>query len=251
LKLGKNIIELDMVPSTNRYLADLTGWQDLEEGTVVRTGYQTEGRGHGEAQWESEAGRNLLFSVLLKPAFLPVTNQFYLSKAISLALRDMLAEFCSDVSIKWPNDLYIRDLKIAGILIENTIEDTGIKDSIAGIGLNVNQVSFPEGLPNPTSLQLETGKEIELSLVFNRLLSRLNERYVQLLKQQFETIDKEYLLYLYKYMTETTFTESVGPGKSRSSFQARITGVLDSGEIVLQTIQGESRAFSFKEIEYS
>ena len=251
MKLGRNIIELESVSSTNLYLADLTVWQDVEEGTVVRTGYQTEGRGHGEAHWESEAGRNLLFSVLLRPAFLPVTNQFCLSKAISLALRDMLAEFCSDVRIKWPNDLYIRDMKIAGILIENSIEGTLIKDSIAGIGLNVNQVSFPEGLPNPTSLQLEIGKDIELSLVFNRLISRLNERYAQLQEQQFETIDKEYLLYLYKYMAETTFTESGGTGKSRSSFQARITGVMDSGEIVLQTIQGQSRAFSFKEIEYS
>jgi len=251
MKLGKNIIELDRVSSTNLYLADLTGWQDVEEGTIVRTGYQTEGKGHGQAQWESEEGRNLLFSIFLKPAFLPFTSQFYISKAVSLALRDVLSEFCSDARIKWPNDLYIRDLKVAGILIENTIEDMDIRDCIIGIGMNVNQVSFPESLPNPTSLKLETGKDLDLSHVFQRIILRLNDRYAQLQEQQFELIDREYLQHLYKYMTETDFTESGGSAKKGSSFQARITGVLDSGEIILQTLDGEEKTYTFKEIEYS
>jgi BirA family biotin operon repressor/biotin-[acetyl-CoA-carboxylase] ligase len=251
MKPGRKIIDLECVISTNLYLADLTGWQDIEEGTVVRAAYQTGGRGHGKAVWESEAGSNLLFSVFLKPSFLPVTSQFYLSKIISLALKDVVGEYCSDARIKWPNDLYVRNLKIAGILIENTVVDSRIRDTIAGIGLNVNQERFPGTLPNPTSLRLETGRQLELSRIFDRLLSSIDEWYARLKEKQYESIDKEYLRYLYQYMTETTFTEVPEDAKTGSTFCARITGVLESGEIVLQTLQGETRTYSFKEIEYS
>ena len=245
METGGNIIELESVDSTNLYLSNLTGCQDVEEGTVVRASYQSHGKGHEGAQWESRAGMNLLFSILLRPDFLPVESQFYISKVISLALRDFVAGCCDEVRIKWPNDLYAGGRKIAGILIENTVENTGIRHSIVGIGLNVNQDSFSPEIPNPTSLRIETGREFDLQEVLTGLLRSIEKRYAQLESGGIDRIDSEYLGCLYRYLEESEFIADGG------RFIATITGVLGSGELVLMVREGQTRTFSFKEVSFS
>jgi BirA family biotin operon repressor/biotin-[acetyl-CoA-carboxylase] ligase len=135
--------------------------------------YQTAGRGCGTNRWESERGRNLLFSLLIRPHGLSANRQFHLSMAISLAISETLGQHVGDVSIKWPNDIYWRDGKIAGILIEHTLQGALIKDSIIGVGLNVNQREFRSDAPNPVSLWQISGQETnreELLGEFNRVV---------------------------------------------------------------------------------
>ena len=119
---------------------------------VVWAEYQTAGRGCGTNQWESERGKNLTFSILIHPKDLPATQQFHISMAISLAICEALEQYIGDVSIKWPNDIYWRNGKIGGILIENTLKGSIIMESIIGVGLNVNQRIFKSNAPNPVSM---------------------------------------------------------------------------------------------------
>ncbi len=142
------IIHIDETDSTNRWLREQGG----EEDVVVWADYQTAGKGQGTNSWESERGKNLTFSVLLHPQDIPANKQFSISMLVSLALCEALGQHIGDLSIKWPNDIYWRNAKIAGILIEHRISGSLIRDSIIGIGLNVNQRHFLSDAPNPVSL---------------------------------------------------------------------------------------------------
>src|SRR4030042_59335 len=192
-------IELKEVPSTNQYLFDLTECQEVEHGTVVTATFQSAGRGHGNATWESEPGKNRLASIYLKEPCIPVEKQFYLSKATSIAISDVLKNICPGTRIKWPNDIYAGDHKIGGILIENTVEGTRIRSSIVGIGLNVNQEQFPAFIPRPASVLLETGNICDAKMLLEDIVRRLRARYDQLCQGEYESIDQEYLGNLYRY----------------------------------------------------
>jgi BirA family biotin operon repressor/biotin-[acetyl-CoA-carboxylase] ligase len=238
------IIELDEVSSTNQYLYDLTVCQDVIHGTVVSAAYQSAGKGYGDASWESEAGRNILASIYLKEPCIPVEKQFYLSKVTSLAIRDILKAFCKETRIKWPNDILVRDHKIAGILIETIIEGKDLKSAVIGIGLNVNQEHFSPHIPAPTSLMLETGQGADVKRLLQVLINCLRDRYEQLCRGEFNTIDLEYLANLYRYGEQTVFRES------GHQFKATITGVRESGELELKVLSGGVRTYAFKEIQY-
>mgnify|MGYP003526946868 CR=1 FL=1 len=135
----------------------------VAEGTVVSTSFQTKGRGQLTNVWEAEEGKNILCSILLRPTALPIKSQFLISQAISVAIVDVLNTFAEDFSIKWPNDIYYKEEKIAGILIENTLSSKGIDSCIIGLGLNVNQQSFKSDAPNPISLHNIIGRDTSVN----------------------------------------------------------------------------------------
>lgn len=214
-------------------------------GTLVTAEYQTAGRGQRGNRWQSHAGENLTFSVVLEPGFLVAEEQFCLSKVASLALTDTLADLGVAARIKWPNDIYVGDRKIAGILIENDLSGSVIRRSILGIGLNVNQTSFPAELPNPTSVTLQTGMEHERARVLATCYDHLCSRYAQLAQDR-AAIDRAYLKTIYRLGEEFSFVNRHG-----DPFRGTILGALPTGELQLRhSDDGTIRHYLFKEIEY-
>ncbi len=243
--------------------------QSYPNGTILLAERQTAGRGQRGNRWLSAPGENLTFSVVLHPDFLPVSQQFYLSKAVSLALTDTLDELLAEartttpkegaagqpsvaekplpVSIKWPNDIYVGGNKIVGILIENDLSGEVFARSIVGIGLNVNQTVFPEELPNPTSLALETGSAWALTEVLGSFYRALSRRYDQLGRGLLDEIDRDYKARIYRLGQESRFALPA----SKSPFWGTITDVLPGGALeVLHREDGRKRHYLFKEIEY-
>lgn len=146
------LIHINETNSTNNYLQSLCSEQKVEELTVIVADFQTSGRGQRGNSWESDPGKNLLFSTVIFPEFLEARRQFLISQIISLAIKEELDTYTSDISIKWPNDIYWKEKKICGMLIENDLMGRNINQSIAGIGININQEIFHSSAPNPVSL---------------------------------------------------------------------------------------------------
>ena len=181
------IVHIDETDSTNSWLRKrLAADERSDANLVVWAEYQTAGRGCGTNRWESERGENLTFSMLIHPKELPAMQQFHISMAISLAICEAIGQYIGDVSIKWPNDIYWRNGKIGGILIENTLKGSIIMDSIIGGSLNVNQRVFKSDAPNPVSMwqicEHETDREAllkEILEAFERILdSKIREQYL-------------------------------------------------------------------------
>lgn len=193
------IIELNETPSTQTYLMQEDERKSFDEFTVITAKNQTSGRGQGTHIWESEKGKNICFSLLLKPLFLNPSEQFIITQIISLAIVDVLVKYgLQDVMIKWPNDIYVSNNKICGILIQNKVMGNQISHSYIGIGINVNQRKFLFA-PNPTSLTLETNKEYDLNTFLNDTLYNIYVRYTQLKENRIMDIQDKYLsLLLFK-----------------------------------------------------
>ncbi len=232
------------INSTNDYLKELLRSQKLEEGTIVRTDFQTAGKGQVGNNWESERGKNLLFSTVLYPDFVEISYSFILSKMVSVAIVDtLLAENIENISIKWPNDIYIGDKKLAGILIENSLSGNNITQCIIGIGLNLNQEQFACA-PNPVSLKQITGKEYRIEDFLSSLKENIFARYQAMIESDEASINTDYFKYLYRkkgfhqYRANDEF------------FEAKIKTVLPTGQLVLETRVGEVKRFYFKEIEF-
>jgi len=242
--IGTNIIRKNRALSTNTLAHELLKKELLPEGTIIRADEQTKGRGHAGNSWESEAGKNLTFSVLLYPQFLNVEAQFMLSKVTSLAMVDFLSETIDQSTIKWPNDIYVENDKIAGILIENSIIGSEFNHSIIGIGLNVNQTHFLSDAPNPISMRLITGTTFDLEEALHSLCEKLEKRYTQLINNQVDEIDQEYLSNLFRYNAFYPYRHG------KDIFSARITGVDPFGALILETKTGEIRKYRFREIDY-
>lgn len=165
--MNTRIIRLEETDSTNRYLKSYIPEAD-EEMTVVVADYQSAGKGQGTHSWESERGKNLLFSILVHPHWVPVARQFMLSMAGALALKDALDSYVEGITLKWPNDVYWNDKKISGTLIENSIDSHGIKRCVFGIGVNINQAEFHSDAPNPVSLFQILGYKVDREEVLQR-----------------------------------------------------------------------------------
>jgi BirA family biotin operon repressor/biotin-[acetyl-CoA-carboxylase] ligase len=170
---------LESVDSTNRHMNRKTD-ADLSDGFVVASLYQSAGRGQGEKYWHSEPGKNLLMSVYWKPDFIEAANVVELSKAVAAGIQDMLKENHIETWMRYPNDIYAGNKKIAGILIENTLRGSKVQHSVIGIGLNVNQTEFPADLPNPVSMKNLTGDDYDLKDCLNVLCNHLEKNYLQL-----------------------------------------------------------------------
>jgi BirA family biotin operon repressor/biotin-[acetyl-CoA-carboxylase] ligase len=246
---GRRIIKVDFVTSTNRFLSKwLSESKDVAtEGTAMLANYQTAGEGTAGNYWHSEKGKNLLVSYLFMPHFLSLNNIFALNKAISLAVHQcvcsMLQPDTYDVTIKWPNDIYINDEKICGIKIENVIRDSRIKLVIVGIGLNVNQTSFPPEIPNATSLKLITGNEFLIEDCFKTLSNELEKQYLRL-KVGHHEIEEEYLKTLYRKNTLSDFEDASG------RFQGVIKNVDEHGRLCIEESGGNMMKYEMKDVKF-
>jgi len=234
----------DTLSSTNDKMLEILNTRKPAEGTLIYTAFQTYGRGHMGNSWQSEKGKNLLFSILLFPDFLLSSKQFDLSKIISLAMVDIIKNHCKNVTIKWPNDIYAGRKKIAGILIENVVKGNRIERCIAGIGLNVNQEYFATDLINPTSLFLETGCQFDMTELLDQITGRIEYWYNVLFMDGSGTIDREYYINLYGI---NEFREFISNDKK---FKAKVAGIDETGELVLEIEGGGRTRFGFKEIKF-
>ena len=217
--------------STNTLLKELLAKDEWPKGErFLYAGYQTAGRGQTGNSWESEEGKNLLCSILLPPD----KNLYFLNIAVGVAILRVIG---NDFTIKWPNDIYWQDKKVAGILIENAILGNEVKYSIAGIGLNVNQTEFRSDAPNPVSLKQITGKEY----LIDEMMDRLYAEVQRVLKEE---VWSEYKAHLYRREGFWWFEDKNG------RFEARIEDVLPTGEIVLCDKNGQQHTYGFKQIKY-
>jgi len=242
--IGSNILFFRDLPSTNSHASLLLKKNSLTEGTIIHTNYQSAGKGYAGNSWESEDGKNLLISIILYPSFIKPSYQFCISMAISLGICDFIRRFIPYCSIKWPNDIYINDDKIAGILIENTIMADHIEHSIAGIGLNINQKKFISSAPNPVSLMQITGRTYDLSACLSELTKDLDIRYKQLVAGNTESVKKEYITKLYRLNKWSLFRDANG------EFTGRIINVGDYGALMIENQNKEFREYAFKEVEF-
>ena len=234
---------LEEVTSTNRYLSEWASNETLEEGTTVVAANQTQGRGQAGNSWEAESGKNLPFSILLHPEGVQIDEQFVISEVVALGVADALEQLVDDISIKWSNDIYWQDKKIAGILIENAILNNRITRCIAGIGINVNQEKFLSDAPNPVSLKQITGLDYSLEDVLLRVRSSIFERYAQLFNHGADI----YTHYFNKLYRRNGFH----PYQAENEvFKAKIKRIKPSGHLVLENKKGEELVFAFKEVKF-
>lgn len=234
LFIGHSVINLNKVDSTNNYLHNLLSEKPIAEGFIVRAIEQYAGKGQRGSSWLSQPGANLTFSILLEPKFLPLANQFWLTKALALGVAEYVSTMVpsASVSIKWPNDIYADGRKIAGILVENILEKTSIKYCIAGIGLNINQDSFDPSLPNATSLKLLTGKAFDLSLCLENICISIEKFYLELRSSNYKKIDELYHKLLYKRDVLSNFLLDGKP------LEGTIKGVSAQGHLLINTENG-------------
>ena len=231
--MERKIIHIDETDSTNRWLREQGG----EDDVVVWADYQTAGRGQGKNTWESERGKNLLFSMLLHPRNIPANRQFAISMQVSLAICEALGERIGDLSIKWPNDIYWRNAKICGILIENRLKGNHICDSIVGVGLNVNQRQFRSDAPNPVSLWQICEQTTDREQLLNDILKALDRYWDKDVKAQ-------YLSMLYRHKGFHPYADKAGV------FMAEIMDVEDDGHLLLRDEEGKERRYAFKEVSF-
>ncbi len=231
------IVHLAETESTNRWIAEHCEDEDL----VVWADYQTAGRGCGTNRWESERGKNLLFSMLIRPQRVSAAGQFRISMAISLAIVRTLAPLVESLeggtdglSIKWPNDIYWHDAKLGGILIENHVAGAHIRQSIIGVGLNVNQTVFLSDAPNPVSLRQLSGAVHDRESLLHHL--------VEAFSLDIRPSDYQSLLY------RRTGFHPYADGGGR--FEAELAGVEDDGHLQLRDREGRQRRYAFKEVQF-
>lgn len=215
------------------------------EMDVIWAEEQTAGRGQRGNSWHSTEGENLTFSVVLYPTFLPIVEQFLLSEVVALALVDTLGDYDIACRIKWTNDIYAGDNKITGVLIEHSLAPDHIARTIVGIGLNVNQMTFPDYLPNPTSMAVERGIMFDRQEVLERFLRHLDKLYALLRAGQKRHIEELYRRTMYHLDERHTYAYPSG-----ERFEATIRGVRPSGELRLEHADGTIREYAFKEVEF-
>lgn len=232
------IIHIDETDSTNHWLMDYTPPQPAGE-YVVTADYQTAGKGCVSNTWESERGKNLTFSMLIHPVDLPASRQFRITEVTSVALCETLESYLPQrVTIKWPNDIYVGDRKLCGMLIENRLQGSVIKDSIIGIGLNVNQRVFLSDAPNPVSLCQLLGRELSRETLLEAFLTRFKAVWNR------EDVSSCYRQRLYRKGEYHPYSDAQGP------FTAMLTDVQPDGRLVLQDETGQQRTYAFKEVQF-
>ena len=233
------IIHIDETDSTNRWLAEHR--TEGQNPCVVVADYQTAGRGCGTNKWESERGKNLLFSMLIHPTEIAINKQFMVSMAVANSIAAVVAKYVEKrtVSVKWPNDIYIDDKKVCGILIENRLQGGVIKDSIIGVGLNVNQLCFVSDAPNPVSMANITGRQFDREQLLQELLEAFQQEWADL-----EGVRERYLQQLYRRKGFFRYRDACG------EHTAEIVTVEADGHLVLQDVDGRTNRYAFKEIQF-
>lgn len=235
------IFRFESVESTN----DTAREERFSHADIVVAQAQSAGRGQRGNKWDSCVGENLTFSMVLEPSFLPADKQFLLLQVVALGISDMLKWYGIDAKIKWTNDIYVGDKKIAGVLIENDICGMNLSRSIVGIGINVNQTIFGRHLPNPTSMALITPDEFDLNQVLNRVAEAIMCRYEQLEQGNSETLIEEYISRLYLLGIKSRYALPDG-----EEFDGIIRSVDACGELSVEHPDGKVQGYLFKEIEF-
>lgn len=235
------IIRLEETDSTNNYL-HIHRSEYTRPVTLVMAEYQTAGRGQRGNSWESECGRNLVFSMLVRPD-LPVSHIFALSEACALAIRDALTTFTEGIEVKWPNDIYWHNRKIAGILIETSLTGKLIAEGIIGVGININQEEFRSDAPNPVSLLQILGLETDRDEVLRCILDYFMENLQLLHNADYDLLHERYMKVLYRREGYHPYRDADG------DFQAEIVAVESTGHLILKDMEGKTRRYAFKEVE--
>ncbi len=228
-----------------------------EHGTVVYTDRQTAGRGQRGNSWESEPFKNVTMSILLRPKNVAPNQQFWLSEISALAVERVLSKYIGNVSIKWPNDIYYKDFKICGMLIEHSLSGGKINYTIPGIGINVNQRVFLSDAPNPISLANVLGHEVPTSEILDGIVDEILTM-CDLLPEKADEIHREFLSKLYRcdgfHEYQSTIRSTSADGLSvleeGEHFQARIVNVHPDGMLDLMTTEGHIHTFAFKEVAF-
>ncbi|MDN5212382.1 biotin--[acetyl-CoA-carboxylase] ligase [Fulvivirgaceae bacterium BMA12] len=227
--------------STNDVAIEIVENGDYLDGTLVIADTQLKGRGQRGNNWESEKKKNLTFSVIIKPGFLPLSHQFLLNIFTSLAVVDTLTPYVtSGLKIKWPNDIYHENQKMGGILIENTVKGTQLYATVIGIGLNINQLDFK--VDNATSLSSICERFFDLQQLLKALVLNMEKRYFQLKNEKYDMLRHDYMKSLFWYNQLRWF-------KADRVFQGKIIGVDESGKLqLMENLQ--TRSYDLKEITY-
>ncbi len=239
--LGKDVHFLPECHSTNDIALQMIKNKTAHEGTVIITDHQTRGKGQRGNLWLSQKGLNLTFSMVLRPSFMDISDQFYLNMAVSNSIRRLLQEYQPTIKVKWPNDLIVPDYgKIGGILIENTFSAEGWEHAVVGVGININQSEFES--PNATSLTRITGSQFDLKELFRLLITYIEQGYFQLKRGKWAEIKTEYLHHLYKRGQLATFKDLF------HVFKGTILGVSPEGKLEIELENGDRSLFGLKEI---
>ncbi len=242
--IGSVIRRYEKVSSTNTVASVMLRSENPAEGTVITAAFQDDGRGQKGNSWESKPGKNLLMSVILYPVMVRPEEQFAISQMVSLAVYDLVCAETTDARIKWPNDIYVRNDKIAGILIENSIMGETLRSTVAGIGLNVNQTHFRSKAVNPVSLTQVTGKKYELLQLTGELIRLLDMRYTMIINGRISELSAAYHNVLYRSGEWHRYSDSKG------EFSGMIESVGPEGLLMVRRENGDVRGYAFKEIDY-
>lgn len=238
------LIKLNATNSTNAFLKRLVRENNVEDNTVVTARYQTGGKGQMGNHWNSEPGKNLMFSVFRRITFIDGSKQFYISMAVAMAVYEALKNMnIPDLAVKWPNDILSGNKKIGGILIENRIKGGKISSTVIGVGINVNQETFP-GLPRAASLKSITGLFREPGELLQAILSAF-EGYLNMLRSgSLAEVKSRYEAHLFRLHQPSTFKDGKG-----TLFTGHIRGVTEEGKLLLGKEDGTIQSFALKEIE--
>lgn len=238
---GKNLVFVPQCHSTNTLAMELSQKKELNEGTVIITNSQTHGKGQQGNVWISEPEKNLTMSVVLKPAFLAITEQFFLNMIVSLGVKDYLElKLGVPIRVKWPNDIVVQEKKIGGILIENQIQGNAFTNSIVGIGLNVNQNAFHDS--KAISMVMISNVSVDLMEVFENVCYHTEEWYIKLRQGSKSEIKRTYLNSLYG------LNQRLGYSDKNGRFEGSVTGVDDAGRLMVSTDNG-LRHYNTKEVQ--
>ncbi|MBP7821872.1 MAG: biotin--[acetyl-CoA-carboxylase] ligase [Saprospiraceae bacterium] len=243
--IGKHIQYFETLPSTNEFALSLVSKSKPTEGTVILTHNQTLGKGQNGSSWIMTPDKNIALSLILYPKFIQVREQFILSQAVAISVCNSITKYVNlPVKIKWPNDIYINNKKIAGILIQNSISGASIQHSIIGIGINVNQQSFADDLPHAGSIFQFSNKEIPLDEFLCSLCVQLEQQYFKLRASDYANIRKQYLSHLMRYLEESEFLNI----KNQQLFNGVIVGTDTDGKLLIESKTG-IHSFNIKEVQ--
>lgn len=218
--------------------------ENTEQYTVVTAFNQCGGRGQGENRWSSSAGKNLTFSLLLRP-MIDASSHFYLNMCISLGIKKALERHIDRIKIKWPNDIYVNDSKLCGILIESTIKSTAIIRSVVGIGINIEQKKWEDWVPNPISLSMCGVQNIDKDTLMREIITSIHDMLSMLLDGEKEKISALYHDVMYRKDTVALYNDING------TFEGVIQGVDEGGRLIIKDyVTGEEKLYMFKEVRY-
>lgn len=243
---GRNHRHIEILDSTNIEMKRSLTTETLHEGTLITCSEQQSGRGYAGAVWQSEAGKNIVMSLLLKPVFLEARFQFYLNQIVTLGIYNALTPLVKEnhLKIKWPNDIMYKDKKLCGILIENTVQGNMLHHSIIGIGLNVNETGWKKkNLPDATSLKQITKQNQDVAKIIAAICEHIEAYYLRLKNGKLEEIQALFMKHLYRVEEKHPY---IIHGKK---MKAKIVGLNSEGRLVLDSKDG-FHVCEFKEVEY-